>query len=505
MLKSIQFKTKLFIIISIIELLLIGVLAFGFYNYSYDNIVESEYRSAAKVTNNISDQIDQLFKHMDIAAANVVYNKDIQNIINELNYSEFLDSTTRLQYERTIKATLSQIFFYIPEATKIAIYNFEKDYYFNVGLVDKDTYYINKQLNNLEWYQSIIGEQRLMKIYGPHQSYWSASDEKVLTLRRKFSPLGYNQTAIFEIQVPYRRLESICTIDNLTSLSNILIFNDNNDLIYPLDFDETDDNNQMLKFELSKTNDEYGNIRGSEGLYLYSIYNSDYTNWKVVMVTNELALQPQRIFYEKYIILVAIGIVAFTLIIYYSITQILTKPLRTLIQKVKSISLSNLNFKAQPQNNNDFHMLDKTFEEIIVRLNSSIKEVYELKLKEREAEYLALQAQISPHFLYNTLNSISVCCESGDTISSSKMCVQLSDIMRYITSNNKRPSIGTEIENVRNYLELMCVPYEGLLKYEIDVNENMLNLYIPKLILQPLVENSINHGLSKMAFPWFIK
>ena len=128
-----------------------------------------------------------------------------------------------------------------------------------------------------------------------------------------------------------------------------------------------------------------------------------------------------------------------------------------------------------------------------------------LKLREQEAEYLALQAQISPHFLYNTLNSISVCCESGDTVSSSKMCVQLSDIMRYITSNNKQSTIESEIDNVRNYLELMCVPYEGLLKYDIDVNEHMLKLYTPKLILQPLVENSINHGLSGIAFPWFIK
>ena len=128
---------------------------------------------------------------MDIAAANVVYNKDIQNIINELNYSEFLDSTTRLQYERTIKSTLSQIFFYIPEATKIAIYNFDKDYYFNVGLVDKDASYVEKQLTNSEWYHTIIGAQRLMRMYGPHQGYWSASDEMVLTLRRKFSTIGY--------------------------------------------------------------------------------------------------------------------------------------------------------------------------------------------------------------------------------------------------------------------------------------------------------------------------
>ena len=121
-----------------------------------------------------------------------------------------------------------------------------------------------------------------------------------------------------------------------------------------------------------------------------------------------------------------------------------------------------------------------------------------------KARSMALQTQINPHFYYNTLSSIIVLAENGDSETVVKMCRNLSQIMRYITSTAETTvTLKDELDYVQKYLYCMKVRYQSSLNYSIHVDESLLSQPVPKLIIQPIVENAIRYG-SNCAPPWNI-
>ena len=131
-------------------------------------------------------------------------------------------------------------------------------------------------------------------------------------------------------------------------------------------------------------------------------------------------------------------------------------------------------------------------------------EKYELGKQAKTAELKALQSQINPHFYYNTLSSIIVLAENGDSETVVKMCRNLSRIMRYITNTTETTvTLKDELDYVQKYLYCMKVRYQSSLNYSIHVDESLLSQPVPKLIIQPIVENAIRYG-SNCAPPWNI-
>ena len=121
-----------------------------------------------------------------------------------------------------------------------------------------------------------------------------------------------------------------------------------------------------------------------------------------------------------------------------------------------------------------------------------------------KARSMALQTQINPHFYYNTLSSIIVLAENGDSETVVKMCRNLSQIMRYITNTAETTvTLKDELDYVQKYLYCMKVRYQSSLNYSIHVDESLLSQPVPKLIIQPIVENAIRYG-SNCAPPWNI-
>lgn len=180
----------------------------------------------------------------------------------------------------------------------------------------------------------------------------------------------------------------------------------------------------------------------------------------------------------------------------------MTKPLKQLITTVEGVNLENLQLHVPHSENDEFKILNESFYTMFSNLKDSINKVYESKLKETHAHFLALQAQMNPHFLYNTLNAISAAGEQYGSKATTLMCNQLADMLRYTTSPaNSVVPLKDEIGHAINYLELMKVPYEGSLTYDIKISEELYNLHLPKLTIQPLVENCINHGFENILPP----
>lgn len=130
------------------------------------------------------------------------------------------------------------------------------------------------------------------------------------------------------------------------------------------------------------------------------------------------------------------------------------------------------------------------------KLLQQVQENIRFKDEVEKAEIKTLGAQINPHFLFNTLNSITRMALLEDSPRTEEMIYCLSDLLRYsIKQNEEFPTIQSELENVKKYLFIQCIRYKDRLKYSIDVPNELLSFRIPSMILQPLVENAIIHGL----------
>lgn len=141
--------------------------------------------------------------------------------------------------------------------------------------------------------------------------------------------------------------------------------------------------------------------------------------------------------------------------------------------------------------------LEQVFNQLMIRLQRSAANELSLREGALQAQLSALQTQINPHFIYNTLNIISAKSMESGNFEVIEICDQFAQMLRYSTDTRSRTAtIMEEIENVRNYLMLAKTRYEDNLEYTIDMPENMNTITVPKLTLQPLVENALNHGFN---------
>jgi two-component system, LytTR family, sensor kinase len=130
------------------------------------------------------------------------------------------------------------------------------------------------------------------------------------------------------------------------------------------------------------------------------------------------------------------------------------------------------------------------------KLLHQMKEKQKFEEKAEKAELKTLGAQINPHFLFNTLNSITRMAFLENSPNTEEMIYCLSDLLRYnIKQNEEFPTIDSELQNIKRYLFIQCIRYKDRIKYSIDVPDESLGFRIPSMILQPIVENAIIHGL----------
>lgn len=153
----------------------------------------------------------------------------------------------------------------------------------------------------------------------------------------------------------------------------------------------------------------------------------------------------------------------------------------------------------------EFENLHRAYQRMNKELNDSVNDMLLSQSQELQAKMLALQSQMNPHFLYNTLTNISVLIEERMNVKASSMIDNLFVMLRYIAQDSEFVTIQDEINYTEEYLECMEIRFDDALLYKFHLPESMLNIKIPpKLILQPLVENSLKFGGADIDPPYVI-
>ncbi|MDQ6417839.1 sensor histidine kinase [Paenibacillus sp. LHD-117] len=233
---------------------------------------------------------------------------------------------------------------------------------------------------------------------------------------------------------------------------------------------------------------------------------SESTGWKIVGVAplQEIVGEANEI---RQLIIVSVCLsILFVIVLYFFISSRLTKPLKILKNRMRKAALGHLDAKVNPSGNDEIADLGMSFNTMI----EQIKELMELSIHEqkeiRKSELRTLQAQINPHFLYNTLDTIIWMAEAGKNHQVIDLVKALSRFFRISLSKGKDwISVTEEIEHIHNYLVIQQVRYRDILDFEIDIQPEVSRHPILKMTLQPIVENALYHGIKNKRGKGLIK
>ena len=197
-----------------------------------------------------------------------------------------------------------------------------------------------------------------------------------------------------------------------------------------------------------------------------------------------------------YIIIASVAVGLLVAFISYYISQSITRPVRELSKITEKVARGDLSVHADVDTGSEIGVLSESFNEMIDRVSRLLDQVRVEQESLRRAELELLQSQINPHFLYNTLDTIVWLAEAGDQARVVSMVGSLSKFFRTSLGQGKdQVTIKDELDHVRSYLEIQQVRYQDILEYSIDVPKELYDSPVPKITLQPLVENALYHGI----------
>lgn len=460
---------------------------------------------------NISTLLDTQMDQMNQLSKRIVSSKQIKSLFIQDLYSSDLSVYNK-------RTAFSNALF---DIIKLSFDNMELNMfdtsgrYVHVGMASTFKKIEPDALSKVNWFQPTLDAYGKMVLLPSHITELSSSDTPVISLARAFSPDGSNsneETAVLELQLQYSYLSQKIedAIHNQRDKKEIIIYDQYGKCIYPYNALISPETESFIMETIQ--NPEYSHapvisrtVNKSPTLFAYK--NSSFTNWTVFVASSEKDLLSSFYLFRTIIIAVSFLTLLLTLFITYQIAAKLSTPLKKLEQSARSLTLDNLSTADTPIYKSNFEELDSlshSFEQMRINLQTSLKSVVAAHTMATDAKMLALQSQMNPHFLYNTLASISALADDNENDKIIEMCNNLSLLLRYIASQASMPvDLVQEIKHTRSYIELIKVKYEERIQFHMDVDESLYALKVPKLILQPLVENCVNYALN-VEPPWII-
>ena len=234
---------------------------------------------------------------------------------------------------------------------------------------------------------------------------------------------------------------------------------------------------------------------------IYAIDNIVSSDWKVVGISyvDEMINERIKDIYKNVVEFAIIGLIILAIFIVI-VSNRVSRPVRELSVAMKAFEKNAEQFQYNPVHGvYELESLSESFDHMVMKIQELMVHIVDEEKTLRKTELKALQAQINPHFLYNTLDSIQWMCEKKDTEKAIAMVSALAKLFRISISKGKELiPIEKELDHVRSYLVIQSYRFKGQFEYYFEVDEKLLNYYCNKITLQPIVENSIIHGLEGM-------
>lgn len=505
--KQRSLQSKLFMAYLGMASLILFAFACFFYLFVSSQLKDSQIRAMNTLNSSFQTQVDSAIQDLDTVSVNINYS-DLSKAV--------LDQKFNLNISSSMLSDMSELFISLSgtelKADQVNLYDFS-GYVLQAGL---STSVRKADDSRDEWLQKALEKNGKKVITNPYSTYEYSKSAKysqwMISVYRSFTNQYRRSVGVIETAKQCKSIfKSIISYEkkNRDSAASVYVFTQDGDLIYPYDISADDSLKIHEYFNLAQSSDTAtALISPLTGKREYAArIDSTYTGYTYLTIQPEsFILAP--VYRMLQILLCVIAALLFaSIFVSYRLSRSVVKPvkhLKHIIQRIELDTLGQEKATSYPVSVNELDELYQAFQHMSDNLKESMVELTHTKEQEMKARNMALQTQINPHFYYNTLSSIMVLAENGDCDTVVKMCRNLSMIMRYITdTGNTTVNLSDEIDYVQKYLYCMKVRYQSSLNYTIDVDEQLLSEKVPKLLIQPLVENAIRYG-SDCAPPWNI-
>lgn len=227
---------------------------------------------------------------------------------------------------------------------------------------------------------------------------------------------------------------------------------------------------------------------------------SEATGWKIIILTPvKYATEGILILRTVLIVSIMVGGLLF-LFLTFILSTMITRPILNLIKVMRNAKFGTLKPIPVTSKTMEINELNNTYNQMVVSLNELIDVVYQKEIIQSRTELKALQAQINPHFLFNTLEAFYWALEEKGEEDLSQVVIAMSGLFRYVISRadeDEWVTIGDELDHAERYLKIMDMRMVDRLTWKVEAEENFRSVPIPKLLIQPLVENAILHGVEQ--------
>lgn len=438
----------------------------------------------------VNAELDMYVEYMKDISDFIVDNSAIQSYLTAANAHRLTDAAGRLAQQQLSAAQKIR-----SEITAIALIPQSGGALFGTEGAALNTY-SNYRLS--QWYADALAHPNEVQVSSSRvenliagQYNWVVSFSKAVLDRQG------NVQGILLIDLNYQIIDRLCADVELGSRGYIYLIDQVGDILWHPQQDliyaglKEENVEQVL-------NAEDGRVLAGKGAArrLYVACRSQATGWTAVGVayTQELLRSQDRI-YQVYI-LIAVAALALALVFALSLSHSIAEPIRRLTKTMRRVEDGDLHVRCQVASRTELGQLSDSFNHMIAKTAELMDERLRIEEQKRKSEYKALQAQIQPHFLYNTLDSIIWMSHAGRSDEVVEMTSALASLLRSsIGDGSDTNTLKKELEHVRSYLTIQKMRYKEKLRDELDIDPQTEDCLLPKLILQPLVENAIYHGL----------
>lgn len=501
--QSRQFRLQVVFFSAIAALTALFLLVFiiSFYRYFSEILVEQELTALDNQAAAFKEQTDAEIENLDSVSININYSSSLHHLLGDnvlnlrtVSLSDFADLCT------TINGVDHKV-------DQINLYDFRKNV-LRVGIYTSRTTYVP---GDNEIVDNILETGGTKVISNPYTASYlvkhSVSPEKYISLYRTYTDSHGNQVGTVETAARCKSIfRSIITYQNRNKdRLTVRVYANDGTCIYP--YSEEPQESFSYYEALSSLGDQpyFNNPDTNEREVMTTVYSS-YTGWTYILALPEHEILAPVYQMLRQLILLGLGLLVLGLFLSYWLSHMLIRPIQQFQQEIGSTTLSTLD---RPTPNlagyqyKELFELNQDFSSMRQKLKISTDELLETRKQEIKSRSMALQSQINPHFYYNSLASVIALAENDQPDEVIRMCRNLTKIMRYITNTNETVTVRDEINYINQYLDCMKVRYQSSLNYIINVDPEVMTEKIPRLLIQPLVENAIKYGIDSEP-PWGI-
>lgn len=445
-------------------------------------INEEVKKTTFQTLNQANKNISKMLENMKNAILYVSMNRELQNNLSQKS------GDTPFEINRQVTAIRNSILYpgiFNENYTSIEIFALNKDQY--PMRFEQNDVMSSQVAEDKDWYKKAV------ELNG--KLYWYINSDfgnpMISVARLTVNVKDYTKPiAVISVDMDISKIGAVISGIRLGKTGKVYLVDNKGRLIY------SEDNSALLKYILYKgsSGSELIDIDGSKMMVIYNTLPQN--GWRLVGMVHSNELTEKADMIKNLIYLTALLSLAIAVLMSLYFSYSISQPIIALASRMKNVEKGNLDISVKTTLRGEIGILYSSFNYMIKRINELIHEAYVSKIKKKDAELKALQAQINPHFLYNTLDSINWIAIKNNVPDISRMVTSLASILRY--SLNKGDDVITvenELKQVKSYITIQKIRFKDKFDVSFNIDEEIAGYKTIKLILQPLVENAIIHGI----------